>query len=114
MTLVGSGSGEVHIPFLGQSQAEGKHNKGKAHTKFLQSPYMYILLELPIVTECPTQVQQSIAGLSTSENLGPPHKAELSHSGIRLGCPDTPPYPPRLLTAQYMSLKDRLTPQYIS
>lgn len=53
MTLVGSGSGEVHIPFLGQSQAEGKHNKGKAHTK-LFAEFMYtdclVLLGLSIVT----------------------------------------------------------------
>lgn len=71
----------MQIVFVDGSQAQGKHNKGKAHTKFLQSPYMYILLELPIVTECPTQVQQSIAGLSTSENLGPPHKAEQLYLG---------------------------------
>ena len=30
------------VLFLGRSQAEGKHNKGKARTKVLQSPYTYI------------------------------------------------------------------------
>lgn len=41
--------------------------------------YFLVLLGLPIVTACLSEVQQSSAGLSTSEKLGPPHKAEPLH-----------------------------------
>lgn len=71
----------MKILFLHQSQAEGKLNKG-THS-FLQSLSIYIyspvLFRLPIVTACPTRVQQPGAGLSTSEELGPPHKAKTLH-----------------------------------
>jgi len=64
-----------------------KKSKRSTHL-CLWSPYVNcpVLLRLPIVTACPTQALQSSAGLLTSGQPRPPHKAELPHSGSSLEC----------------------------